>query len=98
MKSVLLDTNIVLDIALERREFYGNAKKLIEILFLKSISAYVTASSITDIYYLLKKKRGHIHTINFLKDFFQITGIVGVDKEIIFEALNSGMDDFEDAV
>jgi predicted nucleic acid-binding protein len=70
MKAILIDTNIVLDIALERRDFYEKAKELIEISYLNSISSFVTASSITDIYYLLKKKKGHLHTINFLKIFF----------------------------
>ncbi len=98
MKPILFDTNIVLDIALERREFYENAKELVKVSYLNSIPAFVTASSVTDIYYLLKKKKGHLNTIDFLKSFFMITDIAGVDKEIIIEALNSGMKDFEDAI
>jgi len=33
MEAVLLDTNIVLDIALERSEYFENAKKVVEILY-----------------------------------------------------------------
>lgn len=98
MKAILIDTNIVLDIALERQGFYQVSKELIEISYLNSVPTFVTSSSVTDIYYLLKKKKGHLHTIDFLKNFFLITDIAGVDKDTIFEALNSEIKDFEDAV
>ncbi len=98
MKKILLDTNIVLDIALERRDFYEKAKQIVEILYLKSLPSFITASSVTDIYYFLKKKKGHLHTINFLKNFFVFVDIAGVNKETIIGALNSEMKDFEDAV
>ncbi len=57
MIKILLDTNIVLDIALERQDFYEKAKQIVEILYLKSLPTFVTASSVTDIYYFLKKKK-----------------------------------------
>lgn len=98
MKKILLDINIVIDIALERREFYEKAKEIVEILYLKEIPIFVTASSVTDIYYILKKKKGHLHTINFLKNFFVFADIAGVNKTTIIGALNSEMKDFEDAV
>jgi len=47
---------------------------------------------------LLKKKKGHSNTINFLKNFFVLVDIAGVDKNIIIAALKSDMKDFEDAV
>ncbi len=98
MENVLLDTNVVLDIALERTEFYEPAKKLIEKLYLASIPTFITASSVTDIYYVLKKKKGHLPTIGFLKNFFSIIDVVGVDKDIILNSLQSDRNDFEDAV
>ncbi len=98
MKAIIIDTNIILDIALKRDEFYEKAKQLVEVSYLNEVPIFVTASSVTDIYYLLKKKKGHLHTINFLKNFFQIVDIASVDKDIIIEALNSEMKDFEDAV
>ncbi len=98
MKAILLDTNIVLDIALERQGFYDRAKELVEILYLNEIESFITASSVTDIYYILKKKKGHIPTISFLKNFFVFIDIAGVNKEVIFEAMKSEIKDFEDAV
>lgn len=58
----------------------------------------VTATTLTDIYYISKRDRGHLETISFLKDLIEIVGVIGIDKEIIREALFSGFLDFEDAV
>ncbi len=98
MKKILLDTNIVLDIALNRDKFGENAGKLILFIVRNNINSYVTASSITDIYYVLRKEKGHATSIEFLKDFVQIVSIIGVDEKIIINALESRMKDFEDAV
>lgn len=98
MNEVLLDTNIVLDIALERREFLEKSKELMLLINKKSIRSYITATTVTDIYYILKKSRGHQLTVAFLKDFFDFVDVAGVSREAIFNALDSELTDFEDAV
>ncbi len=98
MNKVLLDTNIILDIALERREFFEKSKELLLTINKLNIPSYVTATTVTDIYYILKKSKGHQLTILFLKNLFDFIDIAGVSKEIIFSALNSEFADFEDAV
>jgi len=98
MNGVLLDTNIILDIALERREFFEKSKELILFVNKSGFSAYVTATTVTDIYYVLKKSKGHYSTILFLKNLFDFIDISGVDKATILNALSSEFTDFEDAV
>jgi len=98
MNKILLDTNIILDIALERREFFEKSKELMVTINQLSIPSYVTATSVTDIYYILKKSKGHQLTISFLKNLFDFIDIVGVSKEVIISALISELTDFEDAV
>lgn len=98
MNKILLDTNIILDIALERREFFEKAKELLLTLNKLSIPSYVTATTVTDIYYILKKSKGHQLTISFLTNLFDFIDIAGVSKEVIISALNSEITDFEDAV
>nr|NQU88996.1 hypothetical protein [Bacteroidota bacterium] len=63
MNKVLLDTNIILDIALERREFFETSKELLLLINQNNIPAYVTATTVTDIYYILKRSKGHQLTI-----------------------------------
>jgi len=98
MNKILLDTNIILDIALERREFFEKAKELLLTLNKLSIPSYVTATTVTDIYYILKKSKGHQLTISFLTNLFDFIDVAGVSKEVIISALNSEITDFEDAV
>lgn len=98
MKKILIDTNIVLDFALRREPFGEQAKDLILSFGNRNLRVYITASSATDIYYILNKIKGREFAINFLKNFISIVRVAGVDEEIITEALNSKMKDFEDAV
>ncbi len=64
----------------------------------KSIKSFVTATTITDIYYVLKKSKGHQQTIRFLSGLFDFIDIAGVTKESVLAALKSDMPDFEDAI
>ena len=98
MKQILLDTNVVLDLALQRREFGEKAKQLITLVFKKKVEPFVTASSITDIYYILRKAKGRDEAIDFLRSFFKLCNIAGVNRDAILNALYSDMLDFEDAV
>jgi predicted nucleic acid-binding protein len=98
MKRVLLDTNIILDIALERREFFEKSKELMRFITQRDIPAYVTATTTTDIYYILKKSKGHKPTIEFLRNLFGFIDIAYVSSQVIINALQSELTDFEDAV
>ena len=98
MKKVLLDTNVIVDIATRREPFFEYSSKVFELTVEKKIVAYVSASTITDIFYILQKENGKPNTIQFLKELFDYIDILGVDKTIIINSLNSGWKDFEDAV
>jgi predicted nucleic acid-binding protein len=49
---VLLDTNVILDVLASREPFLASAAAIFALAGEKKLMAYVTASSITDIYYL----------------------------------------------
>jgi predicted nucleic acid-binding protein len=98
MNKNLFDTNIILDIALKRSPYYENAVKIFLKLDSKKIIGFVTASSITDIYYISKKQRGHEQAIAFILNLIEVLDILGVGKDIILIALKSGIKDFEDAI
>ena len=98
MKRVLIDTNIILDIALKREPFFKSSAELFDLIDKKVISAYLTASTITDIYYISKRQKNHETAIQFISDILNITDLIGIDKKVIFDALQRGMKDFEDAV
>jgi len=98
MKRVLLDTNVILDIALMREPHYASAVAIFERIDAQGIEASMTASSVTDIYYIAKKEKGHADAIGFVRSLIRVVHVLGVDREIIEMALDSEMKDFEDAV
>jgi predicted nucleic acid-binding protein len=55
MQQVILDTNVVIDIALKRKLFNNDALKVLLWLNNNQVQAFVTASSVTDIFYILRK-------------------------------------------
>jgi predicted nucleic acid-binding protein len=95
---LLFDTNIILDIALNREPHYKDSADIFKKIDNKSIFGFITATTITDIYYIAKKERGHIETIDFIANLIQIVDIVGIDREIIINSLTSQFSDFEDAI
>jgi len=56
--TVLIDTNVVLDILLHREPWYANSALLVGLANQGIIKVYVTASSITDIFYIVQKQQG----------------------------------------
>ena len=96
---ILVDTNIIID-ALTSREPFGEAAEQIFLLAANQIEdMYITASSATDIYYLVRK---HLHSteqaksvMSKLYELFHILDVTSVDCQ---EALSSEVNDYEDAV
>lgn len=95
---ILIDTNIILDIVLERQPFVEPAIRLLETAQRANIVLYVTATTVTDLYYIIRRAKGRAIALNFIVDLLQFMEVAAVDKVIIREALHSDIIDFEDAI
>lgn len=99
MLNVLIDTNVALDFILHRQPFYPTAETIIETANFKIISAYVSAASVTDVYYLARRElRDRNLALQLLKNFLKIVKVAAVSEKEIDAALNLSWRDFEDAV
>lgn len=98
MIEVLSDTNIILDIALERYPYFKNSRKIFILMEEGKFTGYVTASLITDIYFISKKESNHKIALHFISDLVKLVEIIGIDKKVIRAAFEYNMTDFEDAV
>ena len=98
MKRLLLDTNIILDIALKRSPHFEFSSRIFELIDKKRIISYITASTVTDIYYISRKEKGKEIAIEFISNLIEVVDVLGVDKNIIVKAIKSNLKDFEDAV
>jgi len=95
---ILLDTNIVMDIALGREPHLADSADIFRAIDNESIYGFVTATTITDIYYVAKRVRGHQITIDFISNLLEIVDVIGIDKRIVFASLMSDFIDFEDTI
>lgn len=95
---ILIDTNVILDIALDREPFAEHAVSLFKTAHRKMIHMFMTATTVTDLYYISRKEKGRDIALSFIEDLMQFVNVVSVDKNIILNALRSEISDFEDAI
>jgi len=95
---VLIDTNIVLDIALNRKPFVEHASLLWRLAEHKVITACVSNTSITDIFYICRKHAGKDTARSFIADILDTFSLADIDKQGFRDALHSDITDYEDAV
>jgi predicted nucleic acid-binding protein len=96
---VLIDTNIVLDFLLQREIFFQDAELLFQAIDAGQVIGYVTATTLTDIFYISQK---HIRSVEQARQAVSETLIAMVicpiDRAVLESAFNSSLVDFEDAV
>lgn len=95
----LIDTNIILDVLLRREPFYNDSANVLNLSGQKDITLYVTASSITDIYYIAYQTlRNKEEVKQMLIKLLKIVLVASVSGEEIKNALALPWKDFEDSV
>ncbi|MCL1983501.1 MAG: PIN domain-containing protein [Clostridiales bacterium] len=96
--NVMIDTNVVIDALEGRKPWNKAAEKIIMLAAAGKINANVTASSVTDIYYLVRKSHTKEESRKIVCDLARLVNFVAVDHNDCIKALNSKIDDFEDAL
>jgi len=94
---VLLDTNIIVDV-ISKRSGYEDSLQIFRYCELGLVQAFVSATTITDIMYILRKQIAPHEVRNAMEILFLIVDIASVTKGDVMYALSSSMKDFEDAV
>ncbi|MCA2552638.1 MAG: PIN domain-containing protein [Microcystis sp. M04BS1] len=95
---VLLDTNIIIDIALERQPYFTNSETVLAFVEQGQIEGYISASTISDLYYLIRKQKGRDLTIEFLQEILTFCQIATVNQAAITMAFTTNFQDFEDSI
>jgi len=85
--NILVDTNVVLDILLNRQPWYENSALIFGLSQQNKIKSYVSASSITDIFYITQKEHGKIAAKEALKRILQVFYPATVTDRNIYQAL-----------
>jgi predicted nucleic acid-binding protein len=96
---VLLNTNVLLDIALERQPFFEDSELVLSLVESRQIKGAISASTVSDLYYVIRKqKKSHALALEFVDEISKICQIATVNRAVIEMALTSNFDDFEDAI
>lgn len=93
---VLVDTNAVLDRFHRRQPCYAEAATFWDEVAAGQITVYVTASSITDLWYISRRNGGAAVAQALVTDVLTAFSIRPVDRQMIEAALLEPGNDFED--
>jgi predicted nucleic acid-binding protein len=95
---VLVDTNVVLDVFLDREPFADDSSVLLSRVERGQITGLVAATTVTTLYYLCAKGLGRNRAKRELTTLLTILDVAAVNRAVFETALRSQMKDFEDAV
>ncbi|MBI2192676.1 MAG: PIN domain-containing protein [Planctomycetes bacterium] len=95
---VFIDTNVLLDVLAERKDFYTDAMRVWTLAEAGRIDAHVSAISFSNCYYIVHKhagRRSAEKALRLLRDVFKPAALTA---QILNQAIDAGFADFEDAV
>lgn len=98
MMRVLVDTNVVLDFLQEREPFVEDAARLIERIDAGEIEGFIAATTITNLYYIVRKSAGVTVAQDAITQILASLQICAVDRAVLEQAIGLNFRDFEDGV
>ena len=95
---ILLDTDVLIDVALDRRPHSDPASELLDRIEHGAEAAYIAWHSVSNLYYLVAPALGGVNTRNFIVELTRFVAVASTDTEGILYAAELPMTDFEDAM
>jgi len=98
MKKILLDTNVILDVLLDRKPHAAASTAVWAAIETGVAEGMLAAHAVTTIHYLIQKELGTIKAKRIVSAILNVFDVAAVDEAILQEALQLPLADFEDAV
>lgn len=95
---VLLDTDVLIDLALDRAPYAESAAGLLDALEQQPGSAFVAWHSLSNFYYMVAPSRGKHQARDFLLDLARFVLVAPTTTESLLFAGRLDLKDFEDAM
>lgn len=95
---VLFDTNVVLDVLLDRLQFSEIASQLFAAVEHGRMNGFLCATTLTTVHYLATKTIGITRANAEIRKLLKLFQVAPVDKFVLDQAVETGFSDFEDAV
>jgi predicted nucleic acid-binding protein len=95
---ILLDTNVVLDVLLAREPFVDDAREIFILIENNELEAYLCASSVTTIHYLMQKTTNRSKADRLIATLLNLFEVAPVTKDVLLNASTNNGTDYEDSV
>ena len=96
--NVFIDTNVLLDVLAHRDPFYADSARVWTLAETGQVAGFASALSLPNLYYLLRRAKGQRaarKAMGILRDIFSL---VPLDAQIMNQAIDADLRDFEDAI
>ncbi|MEJ7811509.1 MAG: PIN domain-containing protein [Gemmatimonadaceae bacterium] len=94
----LVDTNVILDVILERRPWAADAALLLDAVARRKVRGYVAGHAVPTVHYIVEKEAGRAAANTGVSDLLQVLSVVPLEMADFQRALAMQLRDFEDAV
>jgi predicted nucleic acid-binding protein len=95
---ILLDTDVLIDVALDRHPHSDPASELLDRIEHGWESACIAWHSVSNLYYIVAPARGGVSTRDFIVELARFVAVAETGTEAVRYATELPMTDFEDAM
>ena len=95
---ILFDTNVVLDLLLDRKPFVEHSQELFAMVESGKINGFLGATTVTTIEHLLQKSLSTKEANGIIRKLLKLFEIAPVNRLVLEEASDGKFTDFENAV
>lgn len=98
-QNIFIDSDIILDVLLEREGFYNDSARILDLGEKKEIKLFTSTIAISNIAYILRKElKNNKKVLDCIKSIIEIIKPLSVTENIIIKALETEFSDFEDSI
>lgn len=95
---LFVDSDVVIDYFTDREPHANPASELFELNEQGNVKLYLSAISINNIYYIVRRFLGHKKSLEVIETLTEMTEIIGTTKAEIVQALKNDFSDYEDSI
>lgn len=95
---VLVDTNVILDVLCDRKEFVADSLRVFQCCEAQHITGYISALSIPNIVYIMRKELDPERIREVLHTLTMVFSVVELRESDLLKAAELSFDDYEDAI
>ncbi|MBE9048029.1 PIN domain-containing protein [Pleurocapsales cyanobacterium LEGE 10410] len=95
---ILLDTNVLLDVFLERQPFYDSSTRVMILIEQGKLEGWICGTTVTTIYYLIKKALSAADADRHIKSLLKLFFVAPINHSVLTSAVDVSFRDYEDGV